>query len=214
MERLELDRIRFVTRHFKELQGLRQAPLGLCFAIIGILNFLDQAGFELKMALVVPLLALSAACAFILPARARSYYRQSFGEVERPMGSRSRVAGFVACILLGLALALAIGQSTVSSFFCLLFGLAWIGSWIDMGARRFLAYRLGVGAFLVLLAISGRPSALFLPGWGHPLTVQGLEGFCMVLVGLLDHRLLVRGMGGLRRFSFDARESAEPVAQR
>jgi hypothetical protein len=68
MEPRELDRIRFVTRHFNDLQGLRSAvPLGLIACGLG--------GPALLRAVLF-------AAAFLLMLGARRYYRSAFGEVE------------------------------------------------------------------------------------------------------------------------------------
>lgn len=96
MEIQELDRIRFVTRHFNDLQGLRLcAPLGLIVLAWG----------------GPPLLRLAATMgAVLLMLGARRYYRNTFGAVEQepadpaselcpaslysPAGPLSRLQGF------------------------------------------------------------------------------------------------------------------------
>jgi hypothetical protein len=69
MDVQDLDRIRFVTRHFNDLQGLRYAvPLGLIACGLGggpaLLRVVLFAG------------------AFLLTLGARRYYRSAFGEVQ------------------------------------------------------------------------------------------------------------------------------------
>jgi hypothetical protein len=76
METRELERIRFITRHFNDLQGLRYGvPLGL-IALGGGLTLLSPG---------VPMLLLVAALLGALALRlgAGRYYRSSFGAVER-----------------------------------------------------------------------------------------------------------------------------------
>jgi hypothetical protein len=74
----DLDRIRFVTQRFGDLQGLRHlVPLGLLF--------LSGAGAAwLASWPLVLLQAVSFFGAFALMLGARRYYRSTFGEVERP----------------------------------------------------------------------------------------------------------------------------------
>lgn len=74
----EIDRIRFVTRHFNELQGLRSfVPLGLMQVSLGVLFFLPSSSFPLWLLPVVFNLGVA-----VWALRSRSYYRRSFGEVE------------------------------------------------------------------------------------------------------------------------------------
>jgi hypothetical protein len=92
----DLERIRFVTRHFNDLQGLRYGvPVGLILlALEG--PMLLRAGLFL--------------CAFLLMLGAKRYYRATFGQVEQqpadpaavlcpasvysPAGCISRIEGF------------------------------------------------------------------------------------------------------------------------
>jgi len=70
MDTRDLDRIRFVTRHFNDLQGLRLAvPLGLI-----TLSWASPAPLRIFMLLGALLLALGA----------KRYYGDAFGEVEQP----------------------------------------------------------------------------------------------------------------------------------
>ncbi len=69
METRELKRIRFITRHFNDLQGLRYGvPLGLILLSWTGPPLLRAAGF---------------AAALLLALGARRYYRSTFGAVER-----------------------------------------------------------------------------------------------------------------------------------
>ncbi len=85
MTNRDLDRIRFVTRHFKELQGLRLLiPLGLLQIASGM-----TGGFAKVPRLAPWTLALhgmAVVVAFFLLFRAASYYR-SYGYVEPQRGA-------------------------------------------------------------------------------------------------------------------------------
>ena len=77
MARSNLDDIRFVTQHFKDLQGLRYwAPLGLITLSGGGLLHFASRPVEVLLALLFP-------GAFLLAFGARRYYRNTFGEVEQ-----------------------------------------------------------------------------------------------------------------------------------
>ncbi|HEX6900925.1 MAG TPA: hypothetical protein VF789_14470 [Thermoanaerobaculia bacterium] len=73
----DLDRIRFVTRHFHDLQGLRYwVPIGLLtLSVGGTTYFANRPYLILRSAFFL--------AAFLLFFGARWYYRRSFGEVER-----------------------------------------------------------------------------------------------------------------------------------
>ena len=76
METRDLDRIRFITRHFNDLQGLRYwVPLGLItLSVGGTTYFSNRPWVILRACLFLG--------AILLAFGARRYYRRSFGEVE------------------------------------------------------------------------------------------------------------------------------------
>ncbi len=77
MQSRDLDRIRFITRHFNDLQGLRYCvPVGfLTLSVGGTTYFSNRSWMLLRAGLFLG--------AFLLVLGARRYYRRSFGEVER-----------------------------------------------------------------------------------------------------------------------------------
>lgn len=73
----DVDRVRFVTQHFNELQGLRSSvPLGL------ILLSLGATAFFLSWPLLLLQFVVTVGSAALI-FRSRPYYQRSFGEVER-----------------------------------------------------------------------------------------------------------------------------------
>ena len=71
-----LDHIRFVTRHFNDLQGLSYwVPLGLITLSLGGAVYFDNPGFLILRAVLF-------LGAFVMAAVARWYYKRMFGEVE------------------------------------------------------------------------------------------------------------------------------------
>ncbi len=77
----DLDRIRFVTRHFNDLQGLRcLVPLGLIQLAVGLTG--GMIGFPKLLPLLWLPLTLGTGAAFFLVFRMPPYYR-SFGQVQQ-----------------------------------------------------------------------------------------------------------------------------------
>ena len=77
MTNRDVERIRFVTEHFNDLQGLRiLVPTGLILLSQGVMSF-----FPAWPLLV--LYALTTLGSFALMLRAGAYYRRTFGEVEQ-----------------------------------------------------------------------------------------------------------------------------------
>jgi hypothetical protein len=84
METRKLDRICFVTRHFNDLQGLSYwVPLGLITLSVGGTVYFDNPGFLILRATLL-------LGAFVVAARARRYYRNTFGEVEPQYANPAR----------------------------------------------------------------------------------------------------------------------------
>jgi hypothetical protein len=79
----DLDRIRFVTRHFDELKGLHLAGLGLLFLSIGVPLFRRGSSVAALPVFAVQLALLAGA--FVLTLYAKTYYKKRFGEVQ-PLG--------------------------------------------------------------------------------------------------------------------------------
>ena len=78
MELQDLDRIRFVTRRFSDLQGLRRlVPAGLI-----LLSGAGLTSFTSWPLLFLRALSFGGACLLLLGAR--RYYRSTFGEAEPP----------------------------------------------------------------------------------------------------------------------------------
>ncbi len=73
----DIDRIRFVTRHFRDLQGLRTlVPLGLLLLAYGAM---DAFPFRWVLCLAAALFLI----AWGMMRRLGAYYQRTFGEVER-----------------------------------------------------------------------------------------------------------------------------------
>jgi len=216
----DLDRIRFVTRHFHDLQGLQsRVPMGILYLALGLV-FLASSNvyvFSAGIALLDLLLVVAGAGASWWMARwARSYYTSHFGEVERreanplsPWGRRG--VAVLALTLLVFLFVLAKypppilrSQVAIIRAYCLIGGAWTFGLWVQRGSRLCQAHYLMLGILAVGLAAPVHaldPLVLLLSGRvGFFLAV----GAFLVVTGLLDHRVLVRTLWQL---------SPEPHAQ-
>jgi hypothetical protein len=92
MDHLALERIRLVTRHFAELQGLRATvPIGLFLFGYGLLPFCRGSFGYFLVTLSIEVLG------FVLYWKLPSYYRRQFGEVEN-LGGSAALASFAGVI--------------------------------------------------------------------------------------------------------------------
>lgn len=87
MESQNLDRVRFVTQHFNDLQGLRyMVPLGLITLSVGGTTYFSSWPMPLRGAFILT--------ALVLMFRAKAYYRRTFGEVEPAPGYAEELRSF------------------------------------------------------------------------------------------------------------------------
>jgi len=198
----DLVRIRFVTRHFYDLQGLQRVLLGLLCLVFGLATP-SPIGLALIAVFGIPAIWLSR--------RARSYYSSEFGEVERqavnplsPCGQRVVVALALALVAAWLALAFYLQNHVIQSpapspvvigrCGLLIPGAVSIGIWWRRGSCRWQAHYLVFG--LLCLSLAAPVDAL------RPiqLMVSRREGVWLLLgafhlvTGLFDHLVLVRTM--------------------
>jgi hypothetical protein len=179
----DLDRIRFVTRHFGDLKGLQSTvPVGLIMLSIG----LNGLGLDL-----LSWISMAVTCgAMGLMFLSRRYYRARFGEVESQSVGPSRAWRRVA-LAVGVfgAVFLALGPLRRDRVFYILYGTLLLFTWIWRGSRLAQGYYLVLGGLLLGLALPGA----VLPPVRNPRGMTfTLCGAAMILAGLLDHWLLVR----------------------
>jgi hypothetical protein len=199
MNAQDLDRIRFVTRHFHDLQGLQRVGTGLAM-LAGAIGF--AIGGPLGLAPIV----VGGAAGIWLSWRARSYYTRQFGQVERrkmnPLSPRGqRVLLLVLFVFLPSYLAMAsyfqqLMPSPVATarFLCLGCGALSIRVWWRQGSRLCQAHYLVFGFLCLGLAApvdALRPIQLIL---SRREGVWLLLGAFHLVTGLFDHLVLVRTM--------------------
>lgn len=221
------DRIRFVTRHFADLQvGLRfWVPMGLVYLGTGLGTYADSSGGlvthshpvflrQLGMVLVVG--------GFLAMLFSGRYLRRRFGKVERApesFGGRKLLLAFLAVfafVLLTFTDLFGNSHGVLASPVRLQYlscGLILLSSWISMEHRLVQGYHLVLGALLLGLAAPGElpfqilPASLLL----HPGTDRILSGSAMIVAGLLDHWQLVRTLQPLPEPDEEAEASALEV---
>lgn len=220
MEIRALERIRFVTRHFGELQGLRRlVPVGL----------LALSGAVLLSLPNWPLMLVPAAAAFLLFFRAGRYYQENFGEAEPVAELYSLVltaegpAWRLQPTLPAVPRFLLIGGLTCAVF--ILFQLLLWPPWVTIGSE--VVYWSGDPAMtrtMLIQMLYGLCGLFFLGTWwlrerrlsqGHYLgiglvlsmlpwlapaavhlgTALLICGSSLVVAGLLDHLQLVQVLG-------------------
>jgi hypothetical protein len=227
----DLDRIRFVSRHFRALQGLRlRVPFGL-FLVARTL----WPDHQLSVRQVLLVLALPAA-AGILAWRAKSYYDDHLGHVEpprvNPLGPRAQLAVAVGALLLWtsfliliFALPSAFDRHSAGSAAAaphnataaVLELLAWsgifFGTWIVRGRSFLQSHYLFLGVLFLALALPEHASGLAFLGALSVRPAGIVEGAALALGGLLDHWLLVHTMSALASHTA-ALTGAAPAARR
>jgi hypothetical protein len=197
MDLRDLDRIRFVTRHFQDLQGLRDlVPLGMMSLGQALASplFYFPGPTAVRLALGLSFLLAAGLGGTFLTSRSRAYYRRLFGEVEvgRWENLRKSLWGLVPAALALLYL-LVTGSLSVPRVQCAGFGSVLLYRWLAMECRRSQIHHLLLGGLLTLLAVLGPgiyPAA-------EDVVAYGASGASWIVAGLLDHRLLVRTLGQL-----------------
>ncbi len=244
MELQDLDRIRFVTRHFNQLRGLViHAPFGLVLWAVGCFR-LGAVPTSLRYTLS----AVTLAAAFWLAWRAAAHYRARFGEVEpraaeagagldllvdfgrgvvrdivgpsafrarddeveaRPSATAPRrpspvgffwwiVAYNIAHLVLRSIVPDFDGSRAEILFYYLVISALLLIGWDSLGRSRLTAHYPVLAMLILGLAVASRSSALVLPFMGSGATAGWMFlGCLLVLLGLLNHRLLVRTLAPL-----------------
>jgi hypothetical protein len=187
-----LERIRFATRHFHALQGLRVLPLGLAVLLLPWLSpppypFMGRTGRDLAIPMLI-VLAMFAANIGV-----GRYYRERFGSLKPHSGG---VTGWIATtgmivtygaadwLQLRIAPPISLRALALAGFFLVVYLLS---------SRVRTHYRVAAAvlAGLALLPLAGAVTAseLFLEWDRVGATVLGIV---LMACGVLDHRLLRR----------------------
>ncbi len=211
MTHRELDRIRFVTGHFRNLQGLRQLPIYAWFVVRGCADLLHTGFLHSILAEVVSLSCFLVAILLLQP-RVERYYRERFGEVKRlkrrpaehPWSDYLMVGGLA---LIALLLFFIWRPYVFGRFWYVAMGSALLGQWLWRGHHSSQGYWALFGVFsLSLTAVS----ALAFPALAQEGVAEIVVGTLCILSSLLDHRQLALAMGPPRP---DPAEEAAPATE-
>ncbi len=187
----DLDHIRFVTRHFNALQGLRRTvPLGLLFLVQGIATGTRSPYLLIFGGIVVMGL-------FLLPIK--NYYKTLLGEVEQPLEHPEAWSSpwfyLAMALLLGGILVFTLGGYSFIQSGYALFSMAFLATWIRRRCRLSQAHYLVFGGLLLGLAVLAGSFASVPPTSADTGMVFSLAGAACIVAGLLDHWQLVRTLG-------------------
>ena len=209
MDPRELLRIAFVTRRFADLQGLRTIAYGAAL-LVGVSI---QAGFprdaSSPMLGLVMFASLFGGAARITLDR---YYRRTFGALAATVTTYALLPDLVVSGLM-LDAMLVMGDIRIGIGGIVLFGLCLRILIRDWPHRPHYAIGVaaGVGAVISFTLAPPRTTSNFMldPAVAQYFAVGcGLVGVALVLMGLLDHRLLVHAMW--RQRSADAADRLPP----
>lgn len=187
MDVQDLDRVGFVTRHFKDLKGLQWlVPVGMMYTMQALLPLFDG----LPAALGFAFIAVNAAGATLLMFAAKRYYRRLLGEVE--VRDKTAFVAFLPALALAADL-YAGGSLSLLRAECVIYGSCLLGYWCAREYRWSQGYHLVLGGLLLAVALFGLHGSVA----AQREVVYGLAGASWILAGLLDHRQLVRALGQL-----------------
>jgi hypothetical protein len=218
MSEQQLQRIQFVTTYYDWVQGLRFVPLGLVqLGFAAWLALPTPEGTDAKGRLGVAMLVMLGASLLALGCYALlgAYYRRRFGEVRRSATTNQRmqraigmsaVAGLVVGLLVAAIRKSAQAPAAEPPVLLILvvsaLSLVWYWQWSGRVARHYLGVAGAFGALAVLHAVDANPVYALLrtlpftsDARAAAVTLTGMWGLAVVVMGVLDHRLLVRTLG-------------------
>lgn len=190
----EMNRLRYITRYYSELQGLRMLPIGFFFLIIAVqwLEVLPWLGKQGDLTAILPLLIIAIALWYWLG----RWYDRSFGRVE-PLRGGLASAGSIALLVLLIGILVlenVLFQRNLDppvSLLGLFISVIFLYSGVE--TRRW--YFVLSGA---LLSFASLLPWIMGVGIGDSLygsigiIFMGLLGMIFIISGLLDHLRLVR----------------------
>ena len=188
MDQHRLNRIRFLSQRFNELQGLRVAFTGLCIAL-GLGSYLAVTAQPTDNGAMV---ALVVSFAPVVPGVwwLNRYYTSTFGrQVSVPTPRWWQLAMIP---LFGFMVFLNAQFPSIPAGAPTLMVVAIASAWVAIRDWPWRAYYLG-GTAAVALSFAASASGAGILGPGKTLGAMFLAvGISMVPIGLLDHFLLVR----------------------
>lgn len=196
----EAERSRFLAARYPQLRGLRVVPWGVVVVLASLVtgSLVTGPGWWVVLGLFLASIPAAVALTWV----SNHHYRRRFGEVRSKPPSGMEVLGwFVAfgvLAVLVVALRAVVGDGPVSIFGLQAAAILAFTAW-RMGP--FALHRLLLAGLLAFASVL--PLGLLTDAGMHPVDQHLLMiiGVFLVVVGLVDHRLLVRAFGtrtGLR----------------
>ncbi len=201
----DLERVRYVTENYEDLQGLKRVPIGLM--ILVAYGFVVSTGFEITTKLgadiVVTLAVLVGVMLIIGHFGIRRYYEKRYGRVRiapRVFRRRRAYGGLVTFIILIVTGYLALWVYEMQNFEPYPFFFIGLGAmevfdrWPEL---RFRPHQFVLGSLMVLFGLILLVLMLQRKQYSEILFLHLLTSlFVLQLVvgGILDHALLVRTM--------------------
>lgn len=181
---LNLQRIRYVTSHYQELQGLRIVPLGIWLCLVALGEAAGYIPATQPQIAAITMFAYLGSGFFVLAAYGwvGKIYERQYGSVHPLLQARPRAlsgclsgAGFLFVLYVGIMLG---SQLLAVEVTMLLAALLLYAAWRSRWYRK---------DYLVLLVLLIGVSSL-----SSNTLIMGLNGATVIAGGLLDHLLLVR----------------------
>jgi hypothetical protein len=180
-----LQRLRYVTERYEQLQGLRLLPMGIPFLLSAAWRDGQLAWAPGTHGIGPRIWFVSLFAAAIgLSLMARSYYRRRFGNVQSAATIRTPLAAFVFTAVFVLAVSVQADSSSVSIPLVIVsLGLGYVG--LVGGVAR--THYLAIAALVALFATLG---PLDVPLHAREVLWDQLVGISFIVIGVGDHLLL------------------------
>ena len=179
----DVDLVRLIARRYRQLQGLRTAidavALLLLWSLLQIPGASRRSGPYLAAGLVWAILAIWG------DSRTARFYRERFGRV---VGAKSEDSPAARVLLIWFVISMG-GMIGVALPFVILYSA--IVTWRDWPYRPHWAV-LVITGFVFAVSFAGLASPHDLPDWHRRFVSTAAP--LLAIVGLLDHRLLMRAM--------------------
>jgi hypothetical protein len=187
----DLKRIRFVTTNYAYIQGLKWVPYG-----VWILLLVAVLQIRWRSPLMTLALILLTAVVVVATLLIQRYYNRAFGQTRPALTYRlwewglGGVGGALAVVAIWLDLTRPlpvnlIGLTCAAAIVCDYVRLNWYAKGWYRGYALVMAFLLTVASGLPLLGMPMRPTLL---------VVLMVMGVTLVVLGILDHRLLMGAM--------------------
>ncbi len=179
-----LQRLRYVTERYDQLQGLRFVPLGIPFLLSAAWRDGQLAWAPGTTGVGPRIWFISLMTAAIsLSLLARSYYRRRFGNVQSSATIRTPLAAFVFTAMFVLAVSVQADSSLSLPAVIVALGLGYVG--LVGGVAR--PHYLAMAALVALFATLG---PFGVPLHARDVLCDQLVGIAFIVIGIGDHLLL------------------------